>query len=160
MSVKMTVAGALMGVVLTLGAAGPALAANPPSHDGHAAGVPELSLNQGRKWATDEALRQGMESIRETMAQSLGSMHTGAFSPAQYAALASALEEQVDGITRNCRLPPDADAQLHLVLAGILEGIDGLKSDDGRVPGAVRVLRALGAYGAHFDHQGWEPIGH
>lgn len=160
MSVKMTAAGALMGVALTLGAAGAALAANPPSHDGHAAGIPELTLNQGSKWQTDDALRQGMAAIRETMAQSLGSMHTGTYSPAQYATLASALEGQVDGITQNCRLPPDADAQLHVVLAGILEGIDGLKSDGARVPGAVKVLRALVAYGSYFDHPGWVPIGH
>lgn len=157
---KTTAAGALIGVVLSLGAAGPSFAATSPAHDGHAAGTPELSLNQGRKWATDNALRQGMAAIRETMAQNLNAMHGDSYAPAQYAALAASLEGQVDGITRNCRLPPDADAQLHIVLASILEGIEGLKSDSARLQGTVKVLRSLVIYGTYFDHPGWQPIGH
>ena len=160
MIAKKTAAGALFGVVLSLGAAGPSLATTSASHDEHAAGSVELSLNQGRKWATDDALRQGMTAIREAMAQNLSAMHDGRYTPAHYTALATTLEEQIDGITRNCHLPPDADAQLHIVLAGILEGIEGLKSDGARVQGAAKVLRALDAYGTHFDHPGWQPTGH
>jgi hypothetical protein len=134
--------------------------ATPPPHDGHAGGTLELSLNQGRKWETDEALRQGMTVIREAMVRSLGAIHVGTFTTTQYASLTRTLEDQVDGIIRNCRLPSEADAQLHIVLAEIFEGIDGLKSDKGRVSSAMRVLQALNAYGTHFDHAGWEPIGH
>lgn len=162
MSLKMVATGALIGITLGLGAAGPASAATPPAQEAHAAGGMELSLNQGRKWETDDALRQGMVAIRETMARTLGSLHTGTFTPAQYAALAATLEGQVDGITKNCRLPSDADAQLHIVLARIMDGIDGLKADGGRnrVTGAVKVLMGLTAYGGYFDHPGWQPIGH
>ncbi len=159
MSTKTTAAGALVSGALIFGAVGPALAAL-SSHDGHVAEALELSLNQGRKWATDEPLRQGMAAIREAITQSLSAVHNATYTPAQYASLTATLEQQVDGIVRNCRLPPEADAQLHLVLADIFEGIDGLKSDNARVSGAMRVLQALDAYGAHFDHPGWEPVGH
>jgi hypothetical protein len=105
MSLKTTVAGALVGVALILGAAGSAPAATPPPHDGHAGGTLELSLNQGRKWETDEALRQGMTVIREAMVRSLGAIHVGTFTTTQYASLTRTLEDQVDGIPRpmpNC----------------------------------------------------------
>ncbi len=162
MSVKTFATGALIGVALSLGAAGSAAAATPPAHELRVSGAMDLSLNQGRKWETDDALRQGMAAIRETMARTLGSLHTGTFSPAQYAELAVALEGQIDGITKNCRLSPDADAQLHIVLARIMEGIEGLKADAGRdrVRGAMTVVMALATYGGYFDHPGWQPIGH
>jgi hypothetical protein len=60
----------------------------------------------------------------------------------------------VDDILRDCRLPEAADAELHVLLAGLMEGSETTGASD-RVGGAMRVIRALQAYGRHFDHPDW-----
>ena len=58
---------------------------------------------------------------------------------AEYAALADRVESQVNGVVRNCRLPPEADAQLHLVISDILDGAEMMRNDNGRVEGAIKL---------------------
>ena len=79
----------------------------------------------------------------------------GQFTSAQYGALAAKIEERVDHVVSNCRLPEEADAQLHVVLAEIVEGADAMRSGSDRLGGAMRVIQALEAYGQHFDHPDW-----
>ena len=153
-----------LALVLGLGvglAAGAALAADTHSHSGHAvaAGI-ELTLDHGKKWATDEPLRHGMGEMRRAMAAALPSIHTGQFAPAEYERLGAGLESQIDYVTTNCKLSPEADMQLHVVLGEIIDGVDGMRRGDDRQDGAVKVVNALDAYGAHFDHRGWEPLSH
>jgi hypothetical protein len=60
-----------------------------------------------------------------------------------------------DDVTANCKLPEEADAQLHIVLAEIIEGIDVIKTGADRLRGAMRVVLALEVYGRNFDHPDW-----
>jgi hypothetical protein len=117
-------------------------------HDhGHAAGEAKLVLNQGKKWPTDAPLRQGMENIRAALG---GGM--------KYQALANRVNAEVAGIVQNCKLEPEADAQLHLVIAEIMAGVEAMEGKakgETRRAGAERIARALHAYGEHFDHAGW-----
>jgi hypothetical protein len=78
-----------------------------------------MTLNQGRKWATDEPLRAGMGRIRGLVEPQLGAAHAGKLTPAQYRELATQVENEVGGIVANCKLEPKADAMLHLVIADI-----------------------------------------
>ena len=119
-----------------------------------------MTLNDGQKWPSDAALREGMTEIRATLRASLGQIHGGNFSAAEYAALADRVESQVDGLVRNCRLPPEADAQLHLVIADILDGAEMMREGNGHVEGAIKLMRTLHAYGNHFDHPGWYTVAH
>ena len=137
MSVR-TLAALVLAASLGLGAPGPALAQD---HDGHAR-VPEL--NHGAKWNTDAPLRQGMATIRRTV-------------EAAPQELADVVEVQVAYIIENCRLPPEADANLHLVIEQLIEGAEGLRIGDG-ARGRGEVIAALNAYGSHFDHPDWRPI--
>lgn len=150
LNIKLFTAAALaLGMVLS----GPALAAD--THGGHGAAALELTLNKGQKWPTDEALRRGMGEMRTAMETSLGRIHAGQFTSADYLALADRLQQQVDYVTANCKLPEEADAQLHIILAAILEGIDAMKEGEDRLPGALKTATALEAYGKHFDHPDW-----
>lgn len=138
-----------------------AMAAAPHSHDtGHDGG--QLTLDSGKKWQTDKALQTGMAEIRKVMAASLDRIHHGKFSPAEYDALAGEIEAQIDAIVKTCHLPEQADAQLHLVLAQVMDGMDVMrgKGGDNRTDGAVTVIKALDAYGEYFDHKGWKPLTH
>jgi hypothetical protein len=142
-----------LGVVL--GPTGPGVAAEP---HGHAA--VELKLNNGNKWHTDDALRRGMAEIRNAIAGSLTPIHNNTFSPASYDALAARVQTQIDYVVANCKLSEEADQQLHLVLEQMLDGINEMKASGPRQQGAIKIVRALDAYGKHFNHAGWQPLGH
>ncbi len=135
---------------------------NAHSHE-HGAAPAKLTLNEGKKWATDAPLRQGMENIRKYMDTSLRDIHEGKLSAAKYGELAKKVNGEVGGIVANCKLEPEADAQLHLVIADIGEGIEAMEGKAKKVKrqaGAVKVIGALEKYGAYFDHPGWHSIKH
>ncbi len=147
----------LLTAGLALGAASPALAAGEHSHD---AGTMTLTLDHGKKWPTDASLRKGMSGIRTVMASALEPIHKGTLPATRYGELAAAIEGEVDQIVKTCKLPDAADAQLHIVLAQLLEGVEGMKGGEHRQDGAVKVVDALDAYGKHFDHADWKPLVH
>lgn len=151
---------------LALGLAAGSLAAEKaaPMHEhDHGAAPARLTLNEGKKWSTDAPLRKGMESIRMLMEASLHEIHDGKLSAAKYGALAKKLNAEVGGIVANCKLEPKADAQLHLVIADISEGVEAMEGKAKKVKrdaGAVKVVGALEKYGSHFEHPGWQPLKH
>lgn len=139
-----------LAITVALAFAAP-LAYGQAGHDhGHAAGEAKLVLNQGKKWPTDAPLRQGMESIRAALGSGM-----------KYGALATKVNTEVAGIVQNCKLEPAADAQLHLVIADILAGVEAMEGKvkgETRREGAEKIARALQAYGEHFDHAGWKHL--
>jgi hypothetical protein len=150
---------------LALLSAAPGIALAQHEHQQHemrgsGAAVAQLQLNDGRKWQTDAALRSGMTSIRAAFDADHPAIHAGKQSDAQYAALATHIDQQVKSIVANCRLPADADANLHLVIADLLQGIALMRGEDpqhSRHDGAARVHGALNAYGQYFDDPAWKP---
>lgn len=124
----------------SLGAAAPG-PVGVQDHEGHAGA---LALNHGAKWTSDAPLRQGMATLRSAV-------------EAPPRELADVIEVQVAYIIENCRLPADADANLHLVIEQLIEGAERLRVGDGS-EGRAQVVAALNAYGSHFDHPGWRPI--
>jgi hypothetical protein len=139
-----------LAITVALAFAAP-LAYGQAGHDhGHAAGEAKLVLNQGKKWPTDAPLRQGMESIRAALGSGM-----------KYGALATKVNTEVAGIVQNCKLEPAADAQLHLVIADVLAGVEAMEGKvkgETRREGAEKIARALQAYGEHFDHAGWKHL--
>jgi hypothetical protein len=84
---------------------------------------------------------------------------TGAAAVAQLK-LDGRIEAQVESIVANCKLPPAADANLHLVVADLLQGVSLMRGSDpakSRHDGAALVHGALAAYGKYFDDPGWTP---
>lgn len=155
---SLTAAVAAAAMVAALGA--PALA-QAGTHDHGAAAPHKLTLNQGRKWSTDEPLRAGMGRIRGLVEAQLGAAHAGQLTPAQYRELSTQVETEVGGIVANCKLEPKADAMLHLVIADIGAGTDAMAGKDAKVRpalGLVKVAQAVNQYGSHFDHPGFKPI--
>lgn len=152
----------LTALAAALGAAGllalPAAAvAEARKHEHGATEVHKLGLNQGKKWATDEPLRKGMSEIRALVDAQHEAIHKGRLKPAEYAALGERIEAQVGYVVANCKLDPKADANLHVIIEEILEGVEAMKGKDKKSPqaGAGRVVSALNQYGKYFDHPGW-----
>ena len=73
------------------------------------------------------------------------------------AAAVADVQKQVDFMVENCVLEPAVDEQLHAVLGGVLNGVGALEAGEVE-PGAVAIVQALNAYGAHFEHPGWQDI--
>lgn len=156
-----------LGLLLAAAAFTPmAMSAQPAAATEHAhgheeAGTATLRLDNGRKWGTDAPLRAGMTHIKELVAAQLPAAHAGRMSAAQYAALAGKVEVEVGHIVANCKLEPQADAMLHLLIAEIGAGTDAMK---GRTPGVrpeqglARVAAAYNDYGRFFQHPGHQPI--
>ena len=150
---------------LTLLAAAPnrALAQHEhPQHEMHGSGsaVAQLQLKDGQKWQTDAPLRRGMASIRAAFDAAHPAIHAGKQNDAQYAALATQIDQQVQAIVANCRLPADADANLHFIVADLLQGVSLMHGHDtarSRHDGAALIHGALKAYGQYFDDPAWKP---
>lgn len=143
-----------------LAPAGASLAATGHDH-GHEHGAQSLQLNEGKRWSTDAPLRQAMGAVNESMRRALPAIHENRLPEARYGQLAEEVRGQVAYMVENCNLPADADAQLHLVIARMLEGADGMSGDAGhRRQGAVTVLGALQDYASYFDDPQFSPIRH
>jgi hypothetical protein len=128
-------------------------------HHGHGSTEPtKLQLNAGKKWATDEALRQAMNDINQAMAKALPGIHKNQFGNAEYQSLATTVSEKVAYAVEHCKLEPKADAMLHLVIADLMAGAESMegKTSKSRHDGAVQVLEALKSYGKYFQHTGWK----
>lgn len=112
----------------------------------------------GQRWATDAPLREGMLRIRAAVAATLASQGDRHLDAAAGVPLAEAVDAAVAYLFANCRLPPEADANLHLLLVRIIDAAPALRSDDRAEAGLVRLLEALEAYPHYFDHPGWEAL--
>jgi hypothetical protein len=127
-------------------------------HGGDAALVSKLEMNAGKPWTTDASLRSGMAAIRTAFDADHAAIHAGTETDAQYDALATRIEQQVNGIVAKCKLPPSADAQLHYVVGDLLQGVALMRGSDpgkSRHEGAALVHGALLAYGKFFDDPSW-----
>lgn len=108
-----------------------------------------LKLNAGQKWQSDASLRLGMERIRrlvEKLPQAASAVEGQAF--------VEGLNGQIDYLTENCKLAPEADETLHAILAKFFDGAALLQSGD-QVRAAAILKRALATYADHFEHPGW-----
>jgi hypothetical protein len=141
-----------------------AVAVQPARAQGHghdAAAPARLSLDHGRKWATDGALRDGMGRIRALVEPKLPAGQAGQLTPANYAALAGQVDTEVAGIVANCKLEPKADAVLHVVIGEIGAGTDvmaGRSAGQRPAQGLTQVAKAVNDYAAHFEHPGFQPL--
>lgn len=147
----------LYAAALALCLAGGAQAAHDHEH-GHDTDAPQkLRLDSGKKWKTDAPLRQAMSDINQAMARALPLIHRQQFGNEQYEALADTVNQKMAFAIENCRLDATTDAMLHLILADLATGAESMsgKAAGNRHDGAVRVLRALKAYGQYFQHPGW-----
>ena len=125
------------------------------AHEHHAAHALDLNDNDGQKWTTDESLRQGMHSIRQSFQSRLPGFRERSLETGQYEALADDADDQLMYMFNNCDLPPDADAELHKLLAFISGAVSDLRSEEDRRNGMMLLHKALDAYPAYFDHPGW-----
>ena len=140
-------------------AALPAMAAVPHHHDAATQPVP-LQFDQGRKWSTDEALRLNMGALRDAFAARREAILQKSLSWEDSKALGVEIEQRVIAILTDCRLGPEADRNLHLIVAELVQASDVLqgKTRQPRERGVTQALRAVHMYAVYFDHPGWQAV--
>jgi hypothetical protein len=76
-------------------------------------------------------------------------------------ALAGEVEVQVSYIVQNCKLKREVDAQLHVLIGEMMQGVDNMRGKDpkaGREQRAEKIVIALNTYPKRFDHPGWKSL--
>lgn len=137
----------------------PAAAAEQDAHThGESAGAHRLELDHGRKWRTDAPLRQAMSAIRDAVHAEHHAIHHDTAGLAEYRALGAKVDEQVAYMVANCKLSAEADANLHVILAQLIDGSERMKGESQAHAreGAIQIIGALATYPRFFDHPGWD----
>jgi len=122
------------------------------SHKGHE--TSGLSLNQGSKWKTDAPLRQGMLKINDEFKKFSASFHNDTLTKKDASKLAKNINEQVEYLITNCKLKPEADATLHVLIGDLLQGADALSKKPLSMNGMPKIHKALMLYTEYFDQPG------
>lgn len=149
-SLAWTLAGLGLAVAMSL----TALPSMAEDHDHHDMEGVELQLNAGQKWQTDAPLRQAMGEIGQAVNSSLDAIHNNQLDAAGYETLAEKVNQQVAYMIENCALEPAADAQLHIVIARLMNGaqlIQGKSDLQDKRKGAVQLVGALNDYAKYFS---------
>lgn len=114
------------------------------SHASPTAGVPAPKGG----WASDAPLRQGMRAILDAVVAAVREGSGGK-------ALASELRGQISYLFANCKLEPEADAALHVILADLLRSAQRLDDGASAKDEHDALHAALKTYGQRFQHPGW-----
>lgn len=133
----------LLLIAATLTSPLTALAVDHSSHGATASH--KMKLNAGKKWATDDPLRQAMTAIKSAVATTLPAAHAGKATKADYDAFGKEVTAQVTYMVQNCKLDPKADAQIHIVIGDIMNGVEtaeGKQHDKESASGVVKVAQA------------------
>ena len=148
-----TIAAMVLGIMTV-----PAMAAESGNVDDHGHGVTELSLNNGAKWTIDEPLSRAMNNIRDVMAEEIEALHANELDGEEYIALSEQINAEVTYMIENCKLEPEADAQLHIIIHDLLGGTTAMSDQTNAKKGAITVVEALDDYSTYFDDPNFEPI--
>ncbi|MCW9013367.1 MAG: hypothetical protein OQL06_06250 [Gammaproteobacteria bacterium] len=127
-------------------------------HDEHA--VSSLQLNQGKKWSTDAPLREGMQSINKAAMEATTAFHHDALTKSDAEKLAQHINNTVNYLVANCKLEPQADAVLHVLIGDLLSAADTLSNQPLSSQGLPRIINTLQLYPKYFEHKDWNSIAH
>jgi hypothetical protein len=116
----------------------------------------QLVLNDGKKWQTDAALRQGMQTIRDLIMPLTMRSTEQSINAEQAKKIALGVKEQVNYLINNCKLDAKADAVLHTLIADLLKGSELLTQQTSDAQGIVIIQEVLHTYPQYFDHPNWE----
>lgn len=117
---------------------------------GYVPAAPTGQEARTQRYATDAPLRKGMSSILANV-EALGHYEHGHMGPEQAKLLATRIEDDVNGIIRDCRLPPEADAALHAIIVPLLTQARALKAEPTKLEAIPPMRAALADYERLFD---------
>lgn len=130
------------------------------SHEHDAAHGPAPVLAEGQRWETDEPLRTAMDRIHADVLKNLPAFHDAQLQAADAAALADSVDSNVQYMFANCKLAPEPDAALHVLITQMLTAGEHLRENPASAEGMPKLVAAVNTYQATFDHEGMQPFTH
>ncbi len=127
-------------------------------HEHHDASLMEIAGPEEGRWETDASLRRGMNRIRTAVNDRLDAFNEDRLTAEEATVFAQKIDESVNYMVANCKLDPEPDAALHVLLAVILSGKHKMLSDPMHADGMPRIIDALDRYPRLFEHSGWQPL--
>jgi hypothetical protein len=116
--------------------------------DSHEAGAPAPPVDA--LWPTDVGLRVGMSRIDAAVERATEVTHP--LSREQAEELARAVEQNVSYIIENCRLPPEPDAALHVLIGQMMAAAGQLRNEATAGTALTSLRGVLQVYRSTFDH--------
>lgn len=107
-----------------------------------------------QRWATDAPLRTGMAKIR-TAVDALQHYERGHMGPEQAVESATQIQQHIAYLVANCKLQPQADAALHVIIAELGASAQALKDDPSDLSAIPPMRQALQHYPRQFDDTTW-----
>ncbi len=129
-------------------------------HHHHHSGA-QLELNDGKKWETDESLRKGMTEIKKIATENLSKVHKDSADEKAFTEIANKVDGQIQYLIKNCKLPEDADAQLHVLIAQMVGAAHKMRDSteiSAKKEGFKEIVGAVNTYGDFFNHPNWTKI--
>jgi len=126
----------------------------------HDSATQSLSLNNAAKWQIDQSLHLGMTKIQNVLSANLDAIHNNTLPAQQYVVLAKQVDQQLNYLFAHCKLPAEADAQLHILLAKIMRGSALMKNSESQKQGAVVIIQTLDDYPIYFNDASWQAFSH
>ena len=113
------------------------------------------TLNQGQKWETDAAVREGMNNIRNAMAAHQDRMVKEQLSVQDYHQLAATIERNVATLMANRKISKEADKAFHLiVMIDLTHSVELMRAAPKvqlQRAGALGLVQTLRNYGEYFQ---------
>jgi len=116
----------------------------------------ELTLDHGQRWRTDAPLREGMERIRTAVVEAASHTNAaGCLDASPGKRLADTVDDSIAFMVTNCRLAPEADANLHILIRRLAEAAALAREPAESTSALSRMQAVLGTYPQYFEHPGW-----
>lgn len=130
-------------------------------HHGHSENAAAgMVLNKGEKWKTDAPLRLGMQIINDAVMSSVNAYHHDTLTQEEANKVSQQINTQISYLIKNCKLVPEADVTLHVLIGDFLSAAEKIKSDPLSSEGMPEAVQTLIAYPKYFEHDGWEKFNH
>src|SRR5690606_1871285 len=118
-------------------------------HDAHDAHDAVIAPPEGTLWPTDESLRTAMSRIQAAAERAVAARP---LTREAAHALAGTVEENVAYMVENCKLPPEPDAALHVLIHRMLSAANLMKQDASSNAAVEQLVGTLHDYYRTFDH--------
>lgn len=135
------------------------------AHEDHDA-TTAAPANPAQRFETDAALREGMGRIHEALKE-LRHYEMGHMPESIAVEKVQEIQSAIDYLFANCKLPADADAALHTILAPLLGAVQAFEKNPKDMAAVAGMRDAANNYPHRFKDPDWplpadsaEPAGH
>ena len=122
-------------------------------HEGHAAPA-AAAVDPAKRFDTDAALREGMSRIHAALDE-LRHYEMGHMPEPIAVEKVGEIKSAIDYLFANCKLPSDADAALHAILAPLLGAVQSFEKDPKDMASIVAMRDAVNDYPHRFKDPQW-----